>query len=122
MAKEEGRVLGNYALISRCADSHAVHHAMYIAEIGVERELGSMENGAGRIGEGPVASLAHETLVSSLGLAVLLDINEAAMRTAYTIVEAVLAKELFHRGGVDDFGHLRRHAEHLHEAHLVRLG
>lgn len=44
------------------------------------------------------------------------------MRTAYAIVEAVLAKELFHRGGVDDFGHLRRHAEHLHETHLVRLG
>ena len=51
VAEEEGGVLGNTALISRCPNRHTVHHTMHIAEIGIKRQLGSMEDGAGRIGE-----------------------------------------------------------------------
>ena len=122
VAKEEGRVLGNLALVSGCTNSHAVHHAMHILHVGFQVQLGSVEDGAGGVGESLATALADETLVAGLGLAVLLAVNKTAVRAEHAIVETILVEELFHCGRVDNLGHLGRHTEHLHETHLVLFG
>lgn len=122
VAEEEGCVLGNLALVSGCADGHAVHHAVHILHVGFQVQLGSVEDGAGGVGESLATAFADETLVAGLGLAVLLAVNETAMRAEHSIVETILVEELFHCGRVDNLGHLGRHAEHLHESHLVLFG
>ncbi len=122
VTEEEGCVLGNLALVGGCADGHAVHHAMHILHVGFQVQLGSVEDGAGGVGESLATALADETLVAGLGLAVLLAANETAVRAEHAIMEAVLVEELFHAGSVDNLGHLGRHTEHLHETHLVLFG